>query len=215
MFRAILPDSIEVEAVSTELAEEILFPEEVALVSQAVASRRQEYVTGRACAHVAMKRLGVASAPILAGDRGEPQWPPGVVGSITHCAGLRACAVGRASEWLSVGIDAEPNAPLPPGLIGDIAVPAELAWLRQVDDGPTNWDRLLFCAKEAIYKAWFPQMRCWLGFEDATIHIDRSGGTFESRLNPAKRPPPSLATIHGRWQAESGLVAASVVCPVV
>ncbi|WP_374216235.1 4'-phosphopantetheinyl transferase, partial [Frankia sp. R82] len=54
-------------------------------VARAVPSRRAEFVTGRACARLALARLGVAPRPILRGPRGEPTWPRGIVGSITHC----------------------------------------------------------------------------------------------------------------------------------
>jgi 4'-phosphopantetheinyl transferase EntD len=61
------------------------------------------------------------------------------------------------------------------------------------------WDKLLFCAKEATYKAWFPLARRWLGFEDADIVISAGGGSFEARLlvpllrSAALRWPASLA----------------------
>ena len=51
--------------------------------------------------------------------------------------------------------------------------------------GGLHWDRILFCAKEATYKAWFPLTQRWLGFEDAhiTFDVDDGGaaGGFESR----------------------------------
>lgn len=218
MFRAIVPNTVQVVAVSEELSEDLVFSEELTEVASAVVSRRQEYVTGRACAHLALERLGVPAMPILGGARGEPCWPRGVVGSITHCSGFRACAVGRAAEWAAVGIDAERNEPLPTAVIEDIAVPAELVWLQRVLRGPApkiSWDRLLFCAKEAIYKAWYPQMRAWLGFHDATVCINCFDGSFTAKLSAAKNPPPSLATIRGRWHSENGLLATAVVCPRV
>lgn len=161
-----------------------LFPEEEALVARAVEKRRREFTTARVCARAALRELGFAPVSILTGERGEPLWPVGAVGSITHCDGYRACAVARSSEVLSIGIDAEPNAALPDGLLGDIARPEELPGLRRLgrEFPEVHWDRLLFSAKESVYKAWFPLAKRWLGFEDAVLEIDPGAGTFAARL---------------------------------
>jgi 4'-phosphopantetheinyl transferase EntD len=64
-----------------------LFPEEITLVARATEKRRREFTAGRECARAALAGLGLAAVPILRGYRGAPQWPDGVVGSITHCPG--------------------------------------------------------------------------------------------------------------------------------
>jgi len=161
-----------------------LFPEEEALVERAVEKRRREFTTARMCARAALRDLGFPAVSIPTGERGEPLWPAGAVGSITHCDGYRACAAGRSSEIVTIGIDAEPNAALPDGLLGDIARPEELPALRRlgVELPEIHWDRLLFSAKESVYKAWFPLAKRWLGFEDAVLELDPEGGTFDARL---------------------------------
>ena len=105
-------------------------------------------------------------------------------GSITHCAGYRAAAVASTREVLTIGLDAEPNETLPDGVLDHVSLPGERARLRDLAaTAPgTCWDRLLFSAKESVYKAWFPLTRQWLGFEDADITIDPAAGTFEARL---------------------------------
>ena len=145
--------------------------EEEPLIAKAVAKRRNEFVTVRYCARQALGELGVPPVPILKGDKGEPCWPDGVVGSLTHCEGYRGAAVGRRAEVRSVGIDAEPHDVLPKGVLDAISLPAERAELHGLPSG-LHWDRILFCAKEATYKAWFPMTGRWLGFEDAHIVFD-------------------------------------------
>ena len=76
------------------------------------------------------------------------------------------------------------------------------------------WDRLLFCAKESVYKAWFPLTQEWLGFDDAEITID-VGGTFTARLlvpGPLVNGAP-LTSLHGRWLAVRGLLVAAIALP--
>jgi 4'-phosphopantetheinyl transferase EntD len=201
-----------------------LFPEEQLVISKAVEKRRREFTTGRICARAALEKLGFPDAPIPTGERGEPVWPAGVVGSITHCESYRACAAARSTEVMSVGIDAEPNAPLPDGLLGDIARPEELPLLERLarELPEVHWDRLLFSAKESVYKTWFPLAGRWLGFEDAIVELDvhpssvgaRSReGVFTARLLVA--PPPLadglLGAIRGRWAVCEGTILTAIV----
>ena len=184
MIEAVLPDAVVSAEAFADPPDATLFTEEEALLARAVEKRRREFTTARHCARQALAELGVAPAPILPGLRGAPQWPDGIVGSMTHCAGYRAAAVARSSAVATVGIDAEPHDQLPDGVLRAIARGPEEAHLRDlaVRRPGTHWDRLLFCAKEATYKAWFPLMQEWLGFEDAEVTIDPDARTFTSRL---------------------------------
>jgi enterobactin synthetase component D / holo-[acyl-carrier protein] synthase len=189
-------------------------PEEAPIVARAVEKRRGEFVTGRACARRALGILGVEAGPILSGERGEPLWPAGVVGSITHCDGYRAGAVARAADLVAVGIDAEPHEPLPDGLLGGVARSEEaqvLAELRRAQ--PTvHWDRLLFSAKESVYKAWYPLAERWLGFEDATLTVDPDARTFAARLlvEGPSVGDRRLSGFEGRWLVRDGLVLTAI-----
>jgi 4'-phosphopantetheinyl transferase EntD len=154
--------------------------------------------------------------PILKGDNGEPCWPDGVVGSLTHCDGFRGAVVGRRAEVRSVGIDAEPHGVLPKGVLDAVSLPVERNELAAL---PANlhWDRILFCAKEATYKTWFPLTHRWLGFEDAhiTFTVDESGaaGAFSSMIliDPAAESGPPLTSLAGRWSVGDGLVLTAIV----
>lgn len=214
MIEEILPACVSAVEALEDSRDATLFAEEELAVGRAVEKRRREFTTARVCARAALERLGFPAAPIPSGERGEPLWPAGVVGSITHCDGYRACAVARSSELLAVGIDAEPNAALPDGLIGDIARPEELPVLRGLaaSSPEVHWDRLLFSAKESVYKAWFPLAKRWLGFEDAVIALDPDDGTFTARLL-VEGPPlagGSLTGFSGRWMAREGIVATAI-----
>ncbi len=216
MLEALLPSAAIVVSTRTD-REERLFPEEEQAIAGAVEKRRREFAGGRACAHEALERLGVAATPVLPGPKGEPRWPAGVVGSITHCEGYRACALARVSDLASLGIDAEPDRPLPHGVLPDIALPAERRWIAALaaERPDCHWDRLLFCIKESIYKAWFPLTAAWLGFEDAVVSIDPEQGTFAARLLV---PTPAtagrdLTRLAGRWSARDGLLLAALALP--
>jgi len=190
-----------------------LFPAEEALLARATDKRRREFGTGRHCARAALRALGLPAAPILPDDQGAPRWPPGIVGSITHCDGYRAVAVARAPATVAIGIDAEPCQSLAAEVLDLVSLPSERARLRELAAaGPdVCWDRLLFSTKEAVYKAWFPLARRWLGFTDADITI-HPGGTFAARLlvpGPAVGGAP-LAGFDGRWLARDGLLLTAI-----
>ncbi|HXP98808.1 MAG TPA: 4'-phosphopantetheinyl transferase superfamily protein [Solirubrobacteraceae bacterium] len=214
MIEEILPPCVAVEERRYDPADATLFPDEEAVVARAVEKRRREFTTARMCARAALQKLGFATVSIPTGERGEPLWPTGALGSITHCDGYRAAAVARSREVVTLGIDAERNAPLPDGLVGDIARPEELPSLRRLaaDHPEVHWDRLLFSAKESVYKAWFPLARSWLGFEDAIVVFDPNACTFEVRLlvaGPQLANGP-LQALAGRWIARDGIVLTAI-----
>jgi 4'-phosphopantetheinyl transferase EntD len=219
MIAEILPGAVVAVEARSDAAGVEPWPEEAASVCNAVEGRRSEFATGRACARQAFELLGVEPQPVPTGDHGEPLWPAGVVGSITHCDGYRACAIASAHDVLSLGIDAEPNAPLPPGVWTDIARPEErsaVSGLAAADPG-ICWERLLFSAKESVYKAWFPLTQRWLGFEDASVTFDPSGRAFHARLL-VPRPAVGgrdLAGFSGMWVVRDGLVATAVAVPQI
>ncbi|MEJ5927050.1 4'-phosphopantetheinyl transferase [Corynebacterium sp. H128] len=184
-----------------------LHPLERALVAHSVDVRKAEFGDARWCAHQALKELGRdTGAPILRGERGMPLWPASVSGSLTHTEGFRAAVVAPRLLVRSMGLDAEPAEPLPPGVIGSIARDGELEQLDRLrDNGIECADRLLFCAKEATYKAWFPLTHRWLGFDQAEIDL-RDDGTFVSYLLVRPTPVPFIS---GRWVVQDGYVVAT------
>lgn len=212
----LLPPGVSVAATRAEIAVPLFREEELALGS-AVEKRRREFITGRACAREALAGLGLPGVAVPVGAAGAPRWPAGVVGSITHCSGYRAAAVGRAADFDAIGIDAEPDLRLPPGVLEAIALPVERErvgrLLREVP-GPC-WDRLLFSAKEAAFKAWFPLTGTRLGFEDAEVDFAAASGRFAVRLRPPRRPPAGCPPrFPGSWAAAAGTLATAIALPL-
>lgn len=223
MIEELLPDSVvTVEAHGEQDPSAVLYPEEAVVVARAVEKRRREFAAVRACARRAMEKLGVPPQPLLPGDRGAPRWPEGLVGSMTHCDGYCAAALVRAADLASVGIDAEPDEPLPPGVLAAVSLPGEAQRVRRLtsEHPGIHWDRLLFSAKESVYKAWFPLTGKWLEFTEADIDLfpdsgGRPGGGFSATLLV---PGPLVGgrrveVFEGRWTVERGLVATAVAVP--
>ncbi|GIE26960.1 4'-phosphopantetheinyl transferase [Actinoplanes italicus] len=208
MLGSLLPPSVITAEAFGDDPDEPSFPGEEDLIATAVATRRREFVTARRCAREALSGLGFAPVAIRPGPRREPIWPDGVAGSITHCTGYRAAAVVRTSDVASIGIDAETHAPLPPRVIPAVTAPGDVEHLAELAarDPSVHWDRLLFSAKEAVYKAWYPLTGRWLGFEEAALTVDPHARTFTARL----RVDAPWAALHGRYLVTNGLVLAAV-----
>jgi 4'-phosphopantetheinyl transferase EntD len=211
MIERLVPAEVATAETREDLAE-TLFPDELAALARAVEKRRVEFRSVRACARQALAALGVERPPMVPGPAGAPRWPAGIVGSMTHCRGYRAAAVARAVDLASIGIDAEPHEQLPGDVLDLVASPAEAARLRQHGDARPgiHWDRVLFSAKESIYKAWYPLQGVWLGFEDVDVVLGAEFGGFDVRI-----VNPDLAEVRwefrGRWLVEGGLIVTSAV----
>lgn len=216
MIADLVPDGVRAQDAFGDVGPESsvpLFPAEQAVVAGAFEERRKEFTTVRGCARGALARLGVAPAPLVPGPLGAPSWPAGIVGSMTHCQSYRAAAVAYAADFAALGIDAEPQEPLPGIVAGRIVTDTESGWLRQ--DFPTAaglpLDRLLFCAKEASYKAFSPWTETRFGFRDFIVRL-RSDGTFRV-VPPGSGMPLSgtrVAGFSGHWAARSGFLLAIV-----
>jgi 4'-phosphopantetheinyl transferase EntD len=214
-----------------------LYPEEMRAINQAVTKRRLEFSDGRECARRAMEQMGLPAAPIPRGTRGDPLWPTGVVGSITHCPGYCAAAVALDTTAHSVGIDAEPHAGIPDNVLRFIAIDIERAELRSNSRQRPGicWDRLLFSAKESVFKAWYPLTVRPLAFNDVHVTFEPDIHRFLARLlvsgptvscrevtsgaaRLTSRGPLTsrgqLAEFVGSWAVRDDLLVTSVViCP--
>lgn len=208
MIERILPPNVAAVCVYGDVPDAFLYPEEEAMVRRAVERRRREFASVRWCARRALAALGEPARPIPRGERGAPRWPLGVVGSMTHCAGYRAAAVARAGDMRAIGIDAEPHLPLPDGILETVARPEERDTTGTTGPG-VHADRLLFSAKEAVYKAWFPLTGRRLGFEQASVAF-APDGTFTARL--LVHDPP-LPVFRGRWAVGDDLIVTAVTVP--
>jgi len=210
--RGLFAGPVRVRAVTRFLDEEALLPEERRLVARAVAGRRSEFATGRACARALLAELGLAAGPLLRDADRVPLWPAGAVGSISHTRGrpadaegsLCVVAVAPAAEVAAVGVDVEPDRELEPELWPRIATRRELAWLSGQPEGERGrLVRALFGVKECVYKAAFPRRRERWGFHDVEVELDPATSGFRART-------PGGRTVPGRWLRTGGFLVVGV-----
>lgn len=202
--RSLLPETVAVAAAPITAPADLLHPVETERLGDAVASRRHEFALGRTCARRALATLDIDAAAIPVGARRAPVWPAGVVGSITHTRTFCAAAVARDEDHRAIGIDAEELQELPPAVADLVLTPEER------DDLGPDAELIVFSAKEATYKLWWPLAGSWLGFEDVRVRLDCSAGTFLAEIRP--RTAGFLTTvIDGRFAVTAGMVLTAVV----
>jgi 4'-phosphopantetheinyl transferase EntD len=156
--------------------------EEQALGPRAVEGRRATFALGRAAARDALLELDEVNAvAIPRGSGGEPIWPRGIVGSISHSREVAVAVVARRSHYVGLGIDIEYLERGPsPRAARLVCRPSEMEWVDP--ESGTQRLALLFSAKEAVFKALYPIEGVWLGFADAELTWLADGGGFEARV---------------------------------
>jgi 4'-phosphopantetheinyl transferase EntD len=153
------------------------------LVADAHPARQRDFAAGRVLARGLLAKMGVNPAPLLIGRHGAPQWPVGVVGSLSHHDGVCAVALARRAQIAALGIDVEPSWPLDPELFATICVQRELQWLNSRPPSARGLlARLIFSAKESAYKCQYPLSGVPLEFTDLEIELDLEGMRFIARF---------------------------------
>lgn len=145
--------------------EHALLPDEARALSRFVVERRRAAGTARIVARVLLFRIGHVGCSVPNAPSGAPIWPKGVVGSLAHDRDVAVAAVATVDRIAALGIDVEPAEELPPDLIDIVATPKE----RPGIEGQPYYGRLLFAAKEAVYKAVYPLDGVFLEHHDVQI----------------------------------------------
>ena len=173
-------------------------------------NRKREFIAGRFCAHEAMVLANITAKHIQIGEKGEPIWPSNIVGSITHSHGYAAAAVARKSDILSLGIDAEVDEPLSSKVLRRISNDQEHQWAKTVGGTLVQHPgKVLFSAKEATYKAWYPITHEWLGFKEALINFHDQGNTFTVHIQ--KNGP--IKEMHGKYMIREDVIVTAIEVP--
>ena len=173
-------------------------------------NRKNEYIAGRFCAHQSMALANIPPVHIPIGNKGEPIWPSGVVGSITHSRGYAAAAVAKQSDVHSLGLDAEIDEPLSSRVLRRISNENEQEWIKATASGLIQHPgKVLFSAKEATYKAWYPITQEWLGFKEVLINFHDQGNTFTVHIQ--KNGP--IREMHGKYTIRKDIIVTAIEVP--
>ena len=199
-----LPLDFEYGVAQAPADENDLFKEESAyLKSIRSPARKESYILGRAACHEALKKVGL-HGPVLRAEDGRPEWPQNITGSLSNKAGIGVAAVTKNPKYLAFGIDLEEQFKNT-NIVKKIGTKSEIGGLN-LNTNPEILTKL-FSAKEALFKALYPQTRKFFGFLDAEFEIIPDG--FRC-LHLDKFPDISLDSIKIKTTATDGLIVSIV-----
>ncbi len=160
--------------------------------------RQVTFAAGRRAARQAMTNHGWPTTAVLRGEAGEPQWPPGVVGSITHTDRLALAVCGASTHWLGVGVDLTENTPVEPETANAICQPEDPQGPIRISQSIScDGAMLTFAAKEAVYKCLYPCHFELFDFPQAHIEL-LSPCQFRVRLSSELRSAQHADAIVGQ-----------------
>ncbi len=205
LFHRLLSDDVETEEMDPHSVGDGLLKAEKDAVEGAAQTRVEQFTAGRVCSRIALGRLGVAaSTPIERGEDCAPIWPAGFIGSISHTDTWCAAAVARLGDIRSLGIDLEPATPLKEALWRRVCTKEERERLRETPD-PGLMGKILFSAKEAVYKCQYPLTTQFLGFH--AVIVDVGDGEFRAVFQQEAGEFKPGYQMMGHYLVEDGLVA--------
>ncbi len=173
---------------------------------------------GRRAAAAAMWKLQetlnspASLGPVGRGDQGEPLWPPGWLGSISHSKELAVSVVGLEKDFRGLGVDTELwlSPERSKRVRRRITSEQERAVALPVFGSEAYAVTAIFSAKESVYKAHFPALRRFFGFD--AIELVKASATqlhFQVRWKPLRDLcGDSLKVAH--WSDRSSILTCRV-----
>jgi len=175
-----LPQDVFAHLIELEVSEEFrgeLVKQGIALnvANGAVLKRQCEYLAGRFCANEGLKQLEhklaieIVNKEVATGKNREPLWPQGVLGAISHSSRFAmAVLVQDKGRYLGIGIDIEEE--MTEGLARDVSGQIMTEKEKRLNHKSDDFDNksfvtLIFSAKESIFKALYPSVGEYFGFE--------------------------------------------------
>jgi len=153
------------------------------LVAAAGEKRQREFACGRLLAHRLLEQLGASTEVIDRDEKGCPQWPPDIVGSISHTDRYCVAVAASQTDCRAIGIDLEKIERMQRSLWPKLFTAQETGHLREYTDdfAQARHAAILFSAKEALYKCDYPLNRRWVDFDDVSVTVSQGSGRLSIR----------------------------------
>lgn len=183
--------------------------------AEAFAEKRvADFAAGRLCARRALRAFGILEVPLgIRADR-RPDWPRGIVGSISHTRDFCGVVAAPSERFASIGFDAEIAGGVDDDLWPALFVAREIAFLRSLElSQRATAATVLFGAKEAYYKCHFGITPTWLDFTDVTVTLANVEGATHGTFDVCPNPGPQAsgaASRTGRFAVQGDIVLTGV-----
>lgn len=170
--------------------------------------RLRDFGHGRACVKLALEQLEIIDCPVPVGEQREPVWPKNIAGSLSHTDHFAAAVVARTSEISSIGIDLEPAESLPENILTRVCRPEEIDRLHP-DGDRYRQAKLIFSAKESLYKSLWPILKSFIGFQEMEITLVEQNCSWSAVSHTDKYPADLIARLQGRYLLTDELIISS------
>lgn len=193
--RALLPAEVSVAAVAVDDAKAQADDAEIAALGNVVDKRRAEFVAGRYAARLALGGRDLPQTAILIGEHRQPLPPAGAVLSITHDDSHAIAMAASELQCLGLGVDLTDADSLQENLVKSVCGESDLMNL-QPGESIEQRAKLVFCLKEALFKAIFPQVGDWMDFSQSALSIDFMSASYQAQIFAADG---SALPLRGQW----------------
>lgn len=151
----------------------VLRKREFDAIKGSVLKRCKEYSTCRYFIHQAFENFGIKDIAIPKSKDGNPLWPNGFTGSISHCDHLGVVIVLKSDGSTFAGIDIECNKSIPKTVIELILNKKEIKKCKELYlvNPNINWQTLIFSVKETAYKYWHNKVKYKLKASECEVTL--------------------------------------------
>lgn len=180
----------------------------------AVRGRQLSFLAGRLCAEHGLRTSGSdIVGPLGRGESGEALWPEGWRGSISHTRHIALAVVMPRNGRFGIGIDAEEI--MDDRSLDDVLqVCAHKDDRRFIAEGAASAclaGTVMFCAKEAYYKAMHGVTRRFIDFDEISLRsLSLRSGDFCLQPTMASPDQDNLPSVAGRFVVDGNVVVAFV-----
>jgi 4'-phosphopantetheinyl transferase EntD len=182
-----------------------LLGEEINAAATMSPSRQREFSHGRMCARQALAALGLPDCTVPTEPSRAPRWPDKIAGSISHCGDYAAAVAARTADCPGLGIDLEKDTAIDSALSGIICRTEEYQLIQSIGQYPTA-TKLIFSAKESIFKCIWPSVQRFVDFQEIEIQPDLLAGTFRAIAHSPALPHELIESIRGHFVRTDGLL---------
>lgn len=154
-------------------------------LNQAVVKRKSEFLAGRIAAQAILSRLKKDHYQIVVGDNRSPVWPQGYIGTISHTGREAICLMASDKDLEIIGVDIENwlTEETAASIEKSIVSEPEVRIVEKLDMPFHHALTIVFSAKESLFKALYPSVGRYFGFEVAQLaRLDTENNTFTLAL---------------------------------
>ncbi|WP_434523983.1 4'-phosphopantetheinyl transferase family protein [Photorhabdus asymbiotica] len=142
-----------------------------AQLNKAVNKRRAEYLAARYCARQLLAQLGQPEFNLISGNDRAPIWPQGICGSVSHSIHRAIVLAAPQTNNRLIGVDVETivNHNNMNEMTKMVLNDREILFLNNYHLPPEQMFTLAFSVKESLFKALYPHVKRFFGFEAAEV----------------------------------------------